>query len=69
MGEDRALQVPQLNPRLETELTVQELPSLAVDLQCLRLAAGAVEREHQEPAQPLAVRVLADKRLELGHEL
>ena len=69
MGEDRALQFPQLRPRLETELTVQELPPLAVRLQCLRLAAGAVEREHQEPAQPLAVRVLADKRLELGHEL
>ena len=69
MGEDRALQFLQLGPGLETELAVEELSALPVGLEGLRLAAGAVEREHQEPAQPLAMRMLADQRFELGHEL
>ena len=69
MGEDRALQVLQLDSRLETQLAVEELSALPVRLEGLRLAAGAVESEHEEPAQPLAKGVLADKRLELGHEL
>ena len=68
MGEDRALQFPQLGSGLETELTVEELSAVPVGLEGLRLAAGAVEREHEEPAQPLAKGVLADKRFELGHE-
>ena len=69
MGEDRALQVLQLDSRLETQLTVEKLSAFPVGLEGLRLAAGAVEREHQEPAQPLAKRVFADKRFELGHQL
>ena len=40
-----------------------------VALQRVRLAAGAVEREHQLAAQPLPQRVLVDERLELGDEL
>ena len=35
----------------------------------LRLPARAVEREHQLAAQPLAVRVLRDQRLELADQL
>ena len=69
MGEDRVLQVPQLDSRLETQLAVEELSAFPVGLEGLRLAAGAVEREHQEPAQPFAKGVLADKRFELGHQL
>ena len=36
--------------------------------QSIRLAAGAVERQHQLAEQPLAERVLVDKPLELGNE-
>ena len=68
MGEDRSLQFPQLGPGLETEVTVETLSAVAVGVEGLRLAAGAVEREHEEPAQPLTKGVLADKRFELGHE-
>ena len=68
MGEDRALQFPQLRPGLEAELIVEELSTVSVRLEGLRLATGAVEREHEEPAQPLTKGVLADKRFELGHE-
>ena len=69
MREDRALQVLQLDSRLETQLAVEELSAFPVGLEGLRLAAGSVEREHQEPAQPLAKGMLADKRVELGHQL
>ena len=40
-----------------------------VGLERLRLAARAVQREHQLAAQPLAQRVLGDERLELADEL
>ena len=40
-----------------------------VDLQRLRLAAGAVEGEHQLPAQTLLQRVLGDERLELPDQV
>ena len=42
---------------------------VAVGGERVGLAAGAVEREHQLPAQPLAQRVVLDERLELAHEL
>ncbi len=69
VGEDRALQFLQLRPGLETELAVEQLPALPVGLEGLCLAAGAVERKHQEPAQPFPMRVLPDQRFQLGDEL
>ena len=69
MREDRALQVLQLDSRLETQLTVEELSAFPVGLEGLRRPAGSVERQHEEPAQTLAKGMLADKRVELGHQL
>ena len=69
MGEDRVLQVLQLDSRLETQFAVEELSGFPVGLEGLRLAAGSVKRQHQEPAQPLAQGMLTDKRVELGHQL
>ena len=68
MREDRTLQLPQLESRLEAQLIVEELSTVPVRLESFRLATGAVQREHEEPAQPLTKGVLADKRFELGHE-
>ena len=40
-----------------------------VDDERVRLAAGTVEREHQEPAQPLAEGLIPDERLQLPYDL
>ena len=56
-------------PGLEPELVDQEPPALAHHLQRVRLAAGAIEREHQLPAQPLAQRVLGDQRAQLADQV
>ncbi len=69
MGEDRTLQLLQLRPGLETEVAVQQLPPLLVGLEGLRLAAGTVQRKHQKPTQPLAMRVLSNQDFQLGDEL
>ena len=69
VGEDRALQLLQLRPGLEAEVAVEQLPALLVRLEGLCLAAGAVQRKHQKPTQPLAMRVLSDQRFQLGDEL
>ena len=68
LGEDLPLELPQRRARLEPEL-VERRPRVAVGLERLGLPARAVEREHQLPAQPLAVRMLGDQRLELADEL
>ena len=67
--EDRPLEPPQLLPRLEPELLVEQAAAGLVDGERLGLAAAAVEREHELAAQALAQRVLADEPLQLGHEL
>ena len=69
LAQDRRVHAAQERARLEAELLDEQLPSLAVDLERLRLPAGAVEREHQLRPQPLAQRMRADERLELGDEL
>ena len=66
--EDCALELLKTDARLEAEL-VQELTAGApVCLERIGLAARAVEREHQLPAQALAERVLGDQRLELSDQ-
>ena len=62
------LELPQLGARLDPEL-VERGPRVAVRLQRLRLPARAVQREHQLAAQPLAMRMLRDQRLQLADEL
>ena len=69
MGEDHRLQPAQLRAGLEPELLDQEPAALAHDLERVRLAAGAVERQHQLPAQPLAQRVLGHERAQLADQV
>ena len=65
LGEDRRLQPAQLGSRLEAELLAEELPALLEDPEGVGLPPGAVEREHQQPAEPLAQRMRGDELLEL----
>ena len=61
--------VAQLGAWLETELVDERLASASVRLQSVRLPSGAVEREHEEPAQALPERALGDQQFELGDDL
>ena len=65
LGEDRRLQPAQLGPRLEPELLAQEAATLLEDAEGVGLPAGAVQREHQQPAEALAQRMGGDELLEL----
>ena len=47
----------------------QRLAGALVDVECLRLPSGAVEREHQLATQLLAERVLLHQALQLTDEL
>ncbi len=68
MDEDHPLERAQLLARLEAELVERE-PRLLVGGERVDLPARAVEREHLQPPQPLACRVLAGEPLELADEL
>ena len=59
----------QLLARLEPELVGELALRLAVGAERLGLPAGAIEREHQLAAQPLAQRMLGDERVELADQL
>ena len=67
--EDRLLQPPELGPRLEPELVGENAPRLLERLQCIRLPAAAVERQHQLPPQPLPERVVRERRTERRGQL
>ena len=67
--EDRLLELPERRPGLEPELLVELSSRLLVGLERLRLPSGAVERQHQLPAQALVEGVLLDEELELGDEV
>ncbi len=69
LAEDRLLQLPQLGAGLQAELVEERLARGAVRLQRVRLAPRAVEREHQQSAEPFPERVLDDQRLELTEHL
>src|SRR5207344_3017693 len=62
--EDRLLEPPKLWPRLEPELVGEHAPRLLEGLERIRLAAAAVERQHQLPPQPLPERVVRQRRPE-----
>ena len=68
MDEDHPLECAQLLARLEAELVERE-PRLLVGGERVDLPTGAVEREHLQPPQPLACRVLAGERLQLADQL
>lgn len=52
--------------RFEPELLTEEMATLLEHAEGVGLPTGAIQREHQEPAQALAQRVLADDFLQLG---
>ena len=54
LREDRALQLPQLDARLEPELVGEDCAARLVHLERLGLTSGSVERQHELPAQALA---------------
>ena len=54
--------------RVEPELVGEREPGRPIDLERFRLAAAAVEREHQLAAQPLAQRMARDELLQLADE-
>ena len=58
MSQDRRLQPLQPRPRLDPQLLGQHPPSLPEGLQRLRLAAAAIQGQHQLPPQPLPERML-----------
>jgi hypothetical protein len=66
--QDRPLQGLQLRPRAQSELLVQHASRLAVGLERLALAAGAVEGEHQLATEALPERVPRHQHLELRHQ-
>ena len=69
LTEDRLLELHDRPARREAELVHQHVPRVLVGVQRLGLPAGAVKREHQLPAQPLAQRMTRDEGLELGDDL
>ena len=69
MVEDLPLEALEALARLEPELLGEHTAALLVRVQRFGLTAGAVEREHELPARPLAERLLRDERLQLRDEL
>jgi hypothetical protein len=69
VGEDRLLEPPQLGPRLEPELVGEYAPRLLERLECVGLAAAAIERQHELPPQPLPEGVVCERRPERRREL
>ena len=68
LAEDRPLELLQLPPRLDAQLVDEQPPGGANRLERLRLPAGAVERQREPAPQALAVGMLGDRGLELGHD-
>ena len=69
LGEDPELESFERRPGLDPYLLDQHLTCIAICLQCVRLPAGAVEREDQLGARPFPERVLGDETLQLRDEL
>ena len=69
LTEDRLMQLPQLDARLDPELLHERLPRIAIGVERIGLPPRPVEREHELSAQALAEAMLEDERLELGHEV
>ena len=63
------MQPLELRSRLDADLVDQRGPGVPIGLECVGLAARAVQRQHQLAAQPLAVRLVRDQRLELADQL
>jgi hypothetical protein len=69
LGQDRVLEAPQLRPGLDARLLDEHVAGAAVDLERLRLAAAAIQRQHELRRQPFARRVGGQQTPELAHDL
>ncbi len=69
LAEDRGLELAELRAGVDAELLDEGLARGAVGGERVGLPAGAVEREHELRARPLAEWLRGDERLELGDEL
>jgi hypothetical protein len=67
--EDRLLEPPEVGAGLERQLVREHAPRLVERLEGVGLAAAAVQREHQLPPEPLAERVLLERRANRGDDL
>ena len=69
LGEHPRLELLQARARIEAELFDQRRTSLAERPQRIGLAAGAVQRQHQQLPQPLPQRVALAQRLQLPRHI
>ena len=69
VAQNRGFQLLKRAAGFDPKLVDHRSPADPIALQSVRLAAHAVQREHQLAAEPLAHRVLAHQPLELGNEL
>ena len=69
MSQDRLLELLQLLPGLDSDLLDEQRAGAPVGGESVRLAATAVQREHQVAPEALAKRLLPHEGLELLDEL
>ena len=69
VAEDRRLELHELRARIDAELVDERSPRVPVCGERIRLTAAPVQGEHLQPAQPLAVAMLARERFELADQL
>ena len=68
LAENRSVELLKRGAGVDAELVGERPSRLVVDVESVCLAAVAVQRKHELPAEPLAERRLLDERLELGNE-
>jgi hypothetical protein len=68
VAQDRLLEPLELGRGIDSEILDERLPRLPIRLQGVRLAACAIQGQHQLAARALAKRVCGDERFELGDE-
>jgi hypothetical protein len=61
-------QTLQVRARLDPQVVSEQASGVLVLLECLRLASGTVERDHEPRDQLLAIGILIDEPPELAHE-
>ena len=63
VGKDRLLQLPERRRGFQAEFLVECLARRSICLECLGLAAAAVQRQDELATQPLAQRMLCHESL------
>ena len=63
------MQGPQRHRGFEAEGLVEDVAGAGVHLECVGLAAAAVEGDHQQTGERLQGRVVGDDRFEVGDDL